>query len=294
MNSQKSHLKKSTPNERSTTGQNDGENPYLAISPELDVQTMGMVRTQVEKMLQSDSFLRSKRMHRFLSFTVDCALKGYSDSLNEHSIARSVFDKDDSFDPCLDPIVRIEIGRLRSKLRQYYMEEGTEDIIVIAYPKRSYIPTFRFRKVEPSTKPSLGNSSALSAIAILPFADFNSSKGLDRFCDSLTEELTNLIGRLTNLRVVARTSTFPFKGRPIDVRKIGADLGVDAFLEGSVQRGNGKIRISIGLVDVRNGYRLWTTVYDLKTNGSFNVQEVIARKIADQLNRKMQEIESPA
>jgi TolB-like protein len=290
----KEPLKMLVATESSGTRQNEDENPYRRVSPELDTQTVAMLRTQVETILQSDSFVRSKRMHRFLSFTVDQALKGNSDSLNECSIARAVFDKGESFDPCLDPIVRIEMGRLRSKLRQYYEDEARDDTLVIHYPKRSYTPTFRFIIAASSAKPSAAHAGMLNAIAILPFTDFNPRKSGDHFCDTLTEELTNMVGRLTKLRVVARTSTLQFKGKPIDVRKIGVDLGVDAVLEGNVQRENDRIRISIGLVEVRNGFRVWTTTYDLKTNGSFNIQEALARRITDLLKKKLQPEGNPA
>lgn len=267
------------------------------ISPELDAQTAGMIRSQVEKILRSDAFLRSKRMQRFLSFAVDQALKGSSDSLKERPIAHFVFDKEESFDPCLDPIVRIEIGRLRSRLRRYYVEEGSADILRIAFPKRSYIPTFRRLESGVSSisaqVPAPAPTAVPRAIAILPFADLDPKKDSDHFCDRLTEELTNLAGRVTNLRVVARTSTFPFKRSLVDVRKIGTDLGVDVVLEGSVQREGKRIRVSVALVNVRSGYRLWSTTYDMNSNGRFNTQEMIARKITDLLNRKLQETRNP-
>jgi len=270
------------------------ESPYRLISPELDTQTADLIRSQAERILQSDAFLRSKRMQRFLSFAVDQALKGSSDSLNERSIARYVFDKKESFNPCLDPIVRIEVGRLRSKLRQYYAEEGGADVIRIAFRKRSYLPTFRLLEIGTCSMPTPCPACAPKAIAILPFADLNPKKGSDHFCDRLTEELTNLAGRATNLRVVARTSTFPFKGKLMDVRKIGTDLSVDVVLEGSVQREGRRIRISTALVNARNGYRLWSTTYDLNSKGGFNTQELLARKIADQLNKTLGGPRSPA
>lgn len=281
------------PREESASEQHYEANPYQVISPELDAQTIGIIRSQLEMILQSEAFLRSKRMQKFLSFTVNSALRGLSNLLKEGSIARNVFDRGESFNPCLDPIVRVEVGRLRSKLRQYYLEEGKNDIITIIFPKRSYVPIFRYREAEASVKPTFGNDYLPRTMAILPFTNLSPQRCSDQFCDSLTEELTNRVGRLTGLRVVARTSMLAFKGKLPDVREIGASLGVDAVMEGSVQREGNEIRISIALVDVRNGYRLWTNTLDLRTNGGFDTQEMIAREVTDHLNRKLRELRLP-
>ena len=281
------------PREESASERHYEANPYQVISPELDAQTIDIIRSHLEIILQSEVFLRSKRMQRFLSFTVNSALKGLSNSLKEGSIARNVFDRGESFNSCLDPIVRVEVGRLRSKLRQYYLEEGKNDIITITFPKRSYVPTFGYREAKASVKPTLSNDYLPDTMAILPFTNLSPLRCSDQFCDSLTEELTNRAGRLTGLRVVARTSMIAFKGKPEDVREIGANLGVDAVMEGSVQREGNEIRISIALVDVRNGYRLWTTTLDFPTNGGFDTQEMIARDMTDHLNRKLRELRLP-
>ncbi len=270
--------------------------PHLAIRPaaygaaDLDASAVSLIRSHLERVLRSGAFLRSIRMQRFLRYAVEQTLSGFSDSLKESSIARAVFDKDEFFDPRLDPIVRIEAGRLRTKLRQYYAEEGAADSLRIVFRKRSYAPSFQF-KDSPVSGRSLSDSEGCPlAIAILPFIDLNPARNRDRFCAALTEELINLANRMTGLQVVARTSVLSFAENMPDVRRIGKELNVDVLLEGSVQRDGGKARISTALVDARNGYRLWTNVYDTRTNGGFDMQQRIAQEILNYMNGKLQDL----
>ena len=270
------------------TKEGSAEDSSRMISTNLDAQTVAMIQTQVNRIVQSHAFLRSARMQRFLRFAVERALKGMTDSLKENHIAREVFDKAESFNPGLDPIVRVEVGRFRSKLSKYYAEEGTEDPILILFHKRSYIPAFKFRHPNSPTQRVFPHT--LGTIAVLPFTDLNPIGDQDHFCSSLTEELTNLANRLTELQVVARTSALSFRERSADARNIGADLCVDALIEGSILRDEGKVRVFIALVDTRSGYQMWSTIFDLRTNGNFDSQEMIAHKAVKLLNEKLQEL----
>ncbi len=104
------------------------------------------VQAELGRILNAKTFAHSERLRRFLQFTVEQELKGEGDKLKEYQIGVEVFDRKESYDPRIDPIVRVEAGRLRSKLKEFYSGEGREDPILIEFPKGSYVPVFRERE----------------------------------------------------------------------------------------------------------------------------------------------------
>ena len=111
------------------------------------VPDAGEIRGQLTRMLASELFLRSDRMSRFLSFIVHEALAGNARQLDQQAVARAVFDRPSSFDPTTDPIVRVEAGRLRAKLREYYATSGLMDPVHIGMARVGYCPSFTRRDV---------------------------------------------------------------------------------------------------------------------------------------------------
>jgi hypothetical protein len=99
----------------------------------------------LQKVLASSSFAHAERRSRFLRFTVESALGGRADQIKEYLLGVEVFDRETSYNPQIDPIVRVEAGRVRSKLKEYYEAEGREEPVVIELPKGSYVPVFRTR-----------------------------------------------------------------------------------------------------------------------------------------------------
>jgi hypothetical protein len=104
------------------------------------------VQAQVEKILASVVFAQSERLSRFLRFAVEETLRGRGEQLKEYFIGVEVFDREESYDPRTDPIVRVEAGRLRTKLARYYESAGRDDAVIIEFPKGSYVPAFRKRQ----------------------------------------------------------------------------------------------------------------------------------------------------
>jgi hypothetical protein len=115
--------------------------------------TIEAIHAQVDKILASETFAHSERLRRFLRFTVDQAVRG--EHLKEHLVGVHVFDRDPLYDPRVDPIVRVEAGRLRSKLREYYETHGRDDPILVDFPKGSYAPAFAHQQTALPVKPSL-------------------------------------------------------------------------------------------------------------------------------------------
>ncbi|HLK22693.1 MAG TPA: hypothetical protein VKT81_27295 [Bryobacteraceae bacterium] len=129
-------------------------------------------------------------------------------------------------------------------------------------------------------KPAAGT---LSSVVVLPFLDLSPQKDQEYFSDGLTEEIIDALSRVPDLRVVARTSAFAFKGKANDVRQIGQQLNVSAVLEGSVRKAGDQLRITAQLNRVSDGTHLWSRTFDRQLQDIFGVQREISQAIADQL-----------
>ncbi len=132
-----------------------------------------------------------------------------------------------------------------------------------------------------STAPD-ANASRKS-IAVLPFANLNADPENEFFADGITEDIINALAQIRDLRVAARTSSFFFKGKKEDLHVIGEQLKVKTLLEGSVRRAGQRLRITAQLVNVSDGYNLWSERYDRDLQNVFEVQDEIAHCIAERL-----------
>jgi len=125
------------------------------------------------------------------------------------------------------------------------------------------------------------------SIAVLPFYNLSADKEQEYFCEGMTEEIINALTHVEGLRVVARTSAFSFRGKEIDVGEIGRKLSVETLLEGSVRKAANRLRIWVQLVNVVDGYHLWSERYDREMEDVFAVQDEISLAIADKLKVKL-------
>jgi TolB-like protein/Flp pilus assembly protein TadD len=121
------------------------------------------------------------------------------------------------------------------------------------------------------------------SIAVLPFTNLSGDASKDYFSDGMSEELLNLLARVPGLQVASRTSSFSYKGRNVDIRKVGQDLGVETVLEGSVRQAGDQVRITAQLIDTETGFHLWSETYDRQLADIFQVQDEIAGAIVDRL-----------
>ena len=122
-----------------------------------------------------------------------------------------------------------------------------------------------------------------NSLAVLPFANMSGNAEQEFFSDGMTEELLNVLAKVPQLKVVARTSVFQFKGKGGDVREIGRKLGVSHIVEGSIRRDGQQVRITAQLIRVSDGFRVWSETYDRKLEGVFALQDEIAQRIGDAL-----------
>ena len=143
-------------------------------------------------------------------------------------------------------------------------------IAVMAF--RHYLPA-------PGGAKDVGQKS----IAILPFIDLSPTKEQDYFSDGITEQIINALAHVHGLFVVARTTAFSFKNKEMDVREVGRQLQVTHMLEGSVNRGAGKVRVVARLIDVANGFHLWSETYYSTEKDLLSLQSDVAKKVASAL-----------
>ena len=125
------------------------------------------------------------------------------------------------------------------------------------------------------------------SIAVLPFRDMSPQKDQEYFCDGMAEEIINALMHVEDLHVVARTSAFSFRGKEMDIREIGMKLGVETLLEGSVRKAGNRLRITAQLINVSDGYHLWSDRYDRVMEDMFAIQDEISLAIVDNLKAEL-------
>ena len=150
-----------------------------------------------------------------------------------------------------------------------------------------------------STKPGVSDAAAVlpvsaRSVAVLPFVDMSEKKDQEYFSDGLSEELIDRLAHAENLKVIARTSSFQFKGKNEDMRTIGQRLGVANLLEGSVRTSRDTIRVTAQLISVADGSHLWSETYDRKAGDVFKVQDEIATAVVSALKATMMVVPSPS
>jgi serine/threonine protein kinase/Tfp pilus assembly protein PilF len=134
-----------------------------------------------------------------------------------------------------------------------------------------------------STPQTVAEEKEDTSIAVLAFEDMSPQKDQDYLCEGLAEEIINALTKLDALRVSARTSAFSFKGKQLDIRDIGSKLGVQTVLEGSVRKSGNRLRITAQLINVENGYHLWSERYDRELRDVFEIQDEITDSVVRSL-----------
>jgi len=274
------------------------------------------VREQLDRILSDAAFSGANRRSRLLRYLVEQALEDRSESLKESVIATEVFDRSPDYDPQIDSVVRVEVGRLRDRLAKYYDKAGPDEPVRIEIPKGGYRPVFVFREGAAdaivATPPAergkrkvlavgvaiaiiaamaawlvwrVRSSSAPTpaAIAVLPFLNLSGDPGEEYLSDGISEELTETLAEFNDLRVVARTSAFQYKGKSVDVREIGQHLRAAAVIEGSVVRRGTQLHVIAQLIRSSDGYHLWSHTYETTLAELPTVEAGIARATREKL-----------
>jgi TolB-like protein len=238
------------------------------------------IEAHLARINSSPAFVNSPRLRELLRHTVAESLAGRGDSLKESVLGVTVFGRKPGYDSDANSIVRVEFARLRKKLEQYYKADGANEALRIVFPKGAYTPAFA--PTDQTAEPTFAGS-----IVVLPFTYFGTNPDDECFADGLTDELITALTRVPGLKVVARTSSFKFKGRADDIRGIGSMLQVGTVLEGSVRRQNELLRIHAQLVDVADGCHIWAGKYERRLTAVFHLQEEIAAAIVAALKMEL-------
>lgn len=241
-----------------------------------DALSRAAVAAQLERILASSTFVRSKRLGRFLRFTVEQCLDGRQNALKEYLVGVEVFNKLESFDPRIDSIVRVEARRLRSKLERYYQTEGKDDTVIIQFRKGSYVPMLLTRDQLKALGlgEEYGARTGVKSIAVSRLVNLGVDPTHSHFCSGLTDDIISGLTKIPSFRVMARMGP------------AGDETRADFVLEGSVRKQGDRMRIAVQLIDCGNSLYVWSETYERDLNDVFAVQDEISRSVVFALRKE--------
>jgi len=248
------------------------KNTTIAISKETDEK----IREQLRRVLASKAFRQVDRLQGFLSFIVEEMLAARGDKLKEFLIGVEVFGKESSFDPRMDPLVRVQARRLRTRLVRYYREEGQNDEIVIDLPKGGYEPVFQRRETSAMKRTVSAALVSRNTILVRPFDDDSSGRDLAYFCNGLKQEIIHALSGMESVRVAASE-------RVQDSSDPSGQMNVAMIVTGSVRKSRDTLRITSSLIDSTSNCYLWSEVIDRNLQDELHVQEEVAQRILKKL-----------
>jgi TolB-like protein/class 3 adenylate cyclase/Flp pilus assembly protein TadD len=224
-----------------------------------------------------------------------------------------IFDENDIFGDGVNVAARVEnecepggvylsddaFRQVRGKTSLVFEDIGERVLKNIVPPVRLYAVR---GSADAQPEPSAGSEKASSlppaltlpnkpSIVVLPFQNMSGDQEQEYFADGLTENLTTDLSRFPGIFVIGRNTAFTFKGKTIDLKLVGRELGVRYALEGSVQRGGDRIRVSVQLIDAQSGGHLWAERFDRERGDLFQVQDEISRRVAYSLTRQLNKAE---
>jgi TolB-like protein len=194
---------------------------------------------------------------------------------------------------CVSRMVR---DNVRDKLRYVFEDLGEQRVKNIARPVRVYRVRDDTATSLPSpTLPPTSQPLPLPdkpSIAVLPFANMSGDPEQDYFADGMVEEIITALSRIRWLFVIARNSSFTYKRRAVDVKRVGRELGVRYVLEGSVRKAGDRVRITAQLIDAKNDAHLWADRFDGSLEDVFDLQDQVASSVAGVIEPALQATET--
>jgi serine/threonine-protein kinase len=239
------------------------------------------IRRELKRIMVSRSFRQVDRLQRFLSFIVEETLAGRGDRLKEYPVGVDVFGKDSSFDPRMDPIVRVQARRLRIRLTSYYQDEGQNDEVIIDLPKGGYAPIFRpSENSAPARKSTSVALVSRNTVLVSPFADYSGSSDQDYFCKGLSQEIIHGLSKLESIVLVSREQT-------ADPRGPESAPNAAIVVSGSVRRARDVVRVTTHLTDTMRGCYLWSDSIDGKIDDALAIQAEAARNVVQTVREQL-------
>jgi TolB-like protein len=227
------------------------------------------IRDALSRILESSIFAQSRRLSRFLGFTVETTLAGEEQMLKEYLIGTEVYERKPSYDPTGDSIVRSEAHRLRSKLKKYYESVGKGDPVFICYRPGSYVPVFRLRHSQNGN--GIGKDAAPRElfvegrgirIAVLPFMDASRGDLSSACAQIITDELIHELVRTDGLRVTASSSVV---AQPRDIPAIARTLDVQIVFDGTVRQNQNELRVIARIINA-DGFQIWSERFETEAD----------------------------
>jgi TolB-like protein len=167
-------------------------------------------------------------------------------------------------------------SQVRSKIPQQFADLGEQSLKNIAGPVR----IFRVTGTPDAPVTGVKSASDKPSIAVLPFVNMSGDPEQEFFADGLTEDIITALSRISGFFVIARTSTFTYKGKPVDIKRVARELTVRYVMEGSVRRAGDRLRVTAQLIDAETGHHVWAERYDRSTAELFDIQDEITRSVA--------------
>ena len=179
-----------------------------------------------------------------------------------------------------------------SSLRRALDADGKGESWIVTVPGRGY------RLLRPPEPPAAGKAAAEASagqpsLAVLPFNNLSGDPEQEYFADGMVEEIITTLSRIHWLFVIARNSTFAYKGQNVDVKRVGRELGVRYVLEGSVRKSGNRVRITAQLIDANTGAHLWADRFDGLLEDVFELQDKVASSVAGVIEPALQAAELP-
>ncbi|MDP2318668.1 MAG: hypothetical protein Q8O42_04925 [Acidobacteriota bacterium] len=285
------------------------------------------VRAELERVLVSRGFANAGRLSRLLRHIVERTLAGETDQLKEYSVGMEVFDRDDKYDPRIDSIVRVEAGRLRSRLEEYYAADGAADPVRISLPRGAYVAVFEPRQAAPTVPAQepeqiasprrVWATWALSAgavglvvaavswmgrppsaeaplsVAVLAFEQYSASEADGVVAAQLTDNVTAELARLGTVSVVSHTSAMQFAGERKPLPEIAAALNARYIVEASIENVGDGIRVMARVVNAATDRKMWVEDYAGRPDDLAGLSRQIAAGVSAAVLRAPQAPQAP-
>lgn len=264
-----------------------GDNLLAEFASAVDA-VQGAVTIQKELKVRNAELPASRQMHYRIGINIgDVVVEGeriYGDGVN---IAARLESLAEGGGVCISEAVHMQI---KNKLSLEYEYLGEREVKNIADPIQVYKVQLEAQTVTPSVIQEQPTELPLPdkpSIAVLPFTNMSADPEQEYFSDGITEDLITDLSKISGLFVIARNSTFTYKGQSVDVGEVGRKLGVHYVLEGSVRKAGNRVRINVQLIDAPSGGHLWAERYDRELEDIFALQDDVTQKIVRALEVKL-------
>jgi TolB-like protein len=278
------------------------------------------VRAELERILASKGFASAGRLSRLLRYVVDKTIAGEANQLKEYAVGVEVFDRDASYDPRLDSIVRVEAGRLRGRLEEYYAGDGASSAIRISLPRGGYVAHFSpASPVAPDAPPHPRTSAPASlvawpltvglvcavaamvvwlggwnrtppttgpSVAVLAFDQYLPSSDDAALAAQFTASVTTELARLGTVGVASHTGAMQFAGKRRSLQEIADTLKVEYVVEAEVEREPNGVLVALRLVDVATNRKFWVMDYRGAESDVRGISQRIAFDVSTELLRR--------